>query len=158
MNDSAVFSSYRLHARQKGPEDAVSTAQRKNHFESVAGSKSILPSLQHGWQHFGIMHRLPSPALHLFERFAGVFVPAAVIPENVALRIGYPNQVGNIVSQSSQAFFAITQRSFRFQTLGLDFLSFVSGGPHQSDRNDDEQHRKERQRKLVAVPSKALAS
>ena len=56
------------------------------------------------------MHRLPSPALHLFRRGAGVLVPPAVVPENVPVRLGHPGKLRDGVGHRSEPLLALAQR------------------------------------------------
>ncbi len=46
-----------------------------------------------------MMDRLPAPALHLLERGAAIFVPAPVVPDDVAIAVGDPAQGWNIVGE-----------------------------------------------------------
>ena len=58
----------------------------------------------------GVVDRLPAPALHLLRRRAGVLVPAAVVPEDVAVRAGHPRQLRDRVGQQPQLLLALPQR------------------------------------------------
>jgi hypothetical protein len=60
----------------------------------------------------GVMNFLPSPALHLFERCAGVVVPALVVPVDPTGLVGSPGELTDIIGQLAEARLAVAQRHF----------------------------------------------
>src|ERR1035438_5094132 len=48
------------------------------------------------------MNRLPAPPLHLRRGSSGVFIPALVVPENPAFRIGHPTQLRDRICQGPE--------------------------------------------------------
>jgi hypothetical protein len=56
----------------------------------------------------GVMNFLPSPALHLFERGAGIVVPALVVPVDPARLVGSPGELTDVIGKFAKASFAFT--------------------------------------------------
>ena len=101
-DDAPLLVPQGLDARQEGTENAVGAPQREDHVEGLAGGDRCLPALQHGGQHGGIVHRLPAPTFHLGRCRAGVFMPAAVVPENPAVRVRDPGKLGQVVGKGDE--------------------------------------------------------
>jgi hypothetical protein len=51
----------------------------------------------------GMMNFLPSPALHLFERGAGIVVPTFVVPVDPARLVGGPGKLTDVVGKFAKA-------------------------------------------------------
>src|ERR1700685_1339370 len=58
------------------------------------------------------MHALPSPALHLLRRRAGVIVPPLVVPEDESIGTGHPRELRYGVGHRAKTLFAFPH--FRF--------------------------------------------
>ena len=50
-------------------------------------------SREHALDVVGVMHLLPAPALHLFQRRAGVIEPAPAVPVDPTLSVGHPREL-----------------------------------------------------------------
>jgi putative transposase len=58
------------------------------------------------------------PGLVMTPCGSGVLIPALVVPENLAVRVGHPAQLRNRVCQCSKLIFAVAQRFFRLLPNG----------------------------------------
>ncbi len=52
----------------------------------------------------------PACALHLLQGGAGVVVPTFVVPEDMAVRVGHPDQLGDVVGKGPEAFLVFAER------------------------------------------------
>ena len=82
-----------------------------------------------------MMHFLPAPAGHLFQGGAGVLKPSIVVPEDGALLIGHPCQLGNVIRQGAEALFTFAESFFGKRARGMVTLD----GPTRSDGDQDAQ-------------------
>src|SRR5258708_2626946 len=64
------------------------------------------------------MHALPAPALHLFRGGAGVSIPAPVIPEDEAVGLGDPGELGHGIRHRAEALLACLPRFLGLLALG----------------------------------------
>lgn len=98
-DDVPIRVAQRIHASEEPAEHAVVPAQGKLHFEGRAGRKRMPPARDDCRQHLRIVDTLPAPALHLLERGAGVFVPAAIVKVDVAVGTCRPAELRHQIEQ-----------------------------------------------------------
>src|SRR5690349_7021901 len=67
--------------RQKPAIFSTLAPERERIFPWLAGPESDLQAFDHSSDFIRVMHFLPAPALHLFERRAGVIIPSVVVPK-----------------------------------------------------------------------------
>ena len=95
---------------RKGRNCAVGAAQREGHFERLLAVDRSLPALDHRRQHRGIVDRFPARAELGLGGRPGVFVPAAIVPEDVAVRIGHPGERRDVVGERVEFLAPLAQR------------------------------------------------
>ena len=72
---------------------AVFAAQRERVLPRLAAVPRLLDALHNALDVVGVMHLLPAPALHLFQRRAGVIEPAPAVPVDPTLSVGHPREL-----------------------------------------------------------------
>src|SRR3984957_4190482 len=60
-----------------------------------------------------VLNIFPTPARHLLKSGASVIEPSVVVPKDVALFIGHPSQLGNIIRKSAEALLTLAQGFLR---------------------------------------------
>src|SRR6185437_9205522 len=65
-----------------------------------------LDALDHAVHVVRMMHRLPAPPPHLFERRPGEIIPAPVVPVDRAARICHPRELRNALRERAELFLA----------------------------------------------------
>src|SRR5579864_7566927 len=80
---------------------AIPTAEGKGVFPDLAALET-LADFGHNLLHVvWMVYLLPTPAGHLLQGSAGIIKPSLVVPEDVALLIGHPRQLGNVVRKGA---------------------------------------------------------
>src|SRR4051794_27370194 len=78
--------------------------------------------MQHAFQYpfpvLWMVHRNPSPFFHVLQSCAGVFKPAPVVPEAIAVGSCHPTECRNIVRQRAKTVLAFPYRLFDPLALG----------------------------------------
>ena len=98
--------------REKPAVAAIATAQRECVLPGRPGLEALADPLHHTVDVIGMVHLLPAPPLHLFERRAGVVVPALVVPVDPTRPVGGPGKLTDVVGKLAEARFALAQRCF----------------------------------------------
>jgi hypothetical protein len=89
--DNSTFCVFnRKRARQKPPVFTTLTSQGKRIFPWDAGREGRFNSFDDSTDFVRMMDFLPAPTLHVFERGAGIVVPAIIVPKDVTLTIRHP--------------------------------------------------------------------
>src|SRR6516162_4965591 len=109
VNDITGFVANGKSARQEPAVVTVVTAQRKRIFPRLTSLEALSYALNNAINMVGMMHFLPTPALHLFKRRSCVVVPAFVVPISPTPSISRPRKLANIVGQFAKAYLAFTQ-------------------------------------------------
>src|ERR1700687_529645 len=100
-------------SREEPAVVAIPTAEGERVFPDLAALETFA-DLGHNLLHMvWVMYLLPTPASHLHQGSAGVIKPSLVVPEDVALLIGHPRQLGNVVRQGAEALLTFAQRFLR---------------------------------------------
>src|SRR5262249_19118609 len=116
-DDIASVVADRQSARQKPPIGAVLAPERKRVLPGRAGFEALSHALDDTIHMLGMVHFLPSPPLHLFERRPGVVVPALVEPISPALSVRRPGELTDVVGKFAKTRLAFAQRRLRFDLL-----------------------------------------
>ena len=101
-DDFARFICHRHDAGKKTPEHSVGSPNGKQHFERLSACNRLLPSLHHTRQFGGVVDALPAPSFHGLWSRAAIVVPAAVIPEYIAVAAGHPAQGRHIIGNQTE--------------------------------------------------------
>src|SRR3954466_10588727 len=118
MDDTAILVSNWCDASQKRSKHAIVPPNWKYHLERIARRDCVAPAIEYLWEDFGIRDRLPAPSFHLCRGRARIFVPALIVPEDPAVRIGHPGELEDVVGERAKAFFALLQSLFRLMSGG----------------------------------------
>ena len=108
----------RCHSRQKPSELAGRLAQREFHIESGSRSTDSFQRRGPPAESPGSCTACQPRLKHLFRCCAGVFIPAVVVPEYLAIRLRHPSQMRDRVRQPSELLFIGSMRRFRLLAVG----------------------------------------
>lgn len=100
--DVTVRVAERFDARDKPPETPVVAPQRELELERRPRADGVVPPSRDRTEHLGSDDLLPARALHLFERRAGVLVPAAVEEIDRPVRLCGPAELRHRVEDRRQ--------------------------------------------------------
>jgi hypothetical protein len=103
----------------------------------------------HAIDMIGVVHRQP-PAMEafLFSQ-SGEIVPALVEPQQVALRVGYPGQLRDVVGQDAQAMLALGQHGLRL--VAFAHVAHDLAGAHHRAVGGEDRGDRQRRAELRAV-------
>ncbi len=117
-DDRAGLVADRQSPRQKPPVGAVLASERKCVLPRGAVFEA-LPKAPDDTIHVrGMVDFLPTPALRLLERRAGVIVPALVAPIGPALGVRRPGELTDVVGELAESGLAGDKRCFDLLTFG----------------------------------------
>ena len=102
IGELAVGIEGRVDTREEGPQLPIGASDWKHHFERSGRCDGIAPSFQNLRERTRIVDRLPAPAFHLRRRGAGIFVPARVVPGDIAQGVRNPTQGWNVFGELAE--------------------------------------------------------
>ena len=94
-------------AREEPAVLAVVAAQGKRVLPGDPGGNSGRPFAHHRADVVGVVDVPPAPSAHLFGDGAGELVPAPVVPEDVAVRLGHPGELRDVVRHVAEPLLAL---------------------------------------------------
>ncbi len=88
--------------RQEPAVLAVGAPEREGVLPRLAGPERLADTLHDALDVIGVVDVTPAPAKHLLDGGAGVVVPALVVPDDVAVRLGDPGHLGQRVGEGTE--------------------------------------------------------
>jgi hypothetical protein len=123
---------------------AITAAQGKRVFPDFARLETFADLLHNALHVVGMRNLFPAPAGHILKSGTGVFKPAIVVPEDVALLVCHPSQLRNVVRQRAEATLAFAQGFFCVQSCEM----VAAGAPARGSYDHQTQNSSEDQRNL----------
>src|SRR6516162_841769 len=107
--DHLVFFIFDRESARKEPSVlAILAAQRKGIFPRLSCVKGDFDTFDYSAHFIRVMNFLPTPSLHLFERRAGVIVPAIIVPKNVSFLVCHPCKLRNGIGECAKLSLVLT--------------------------------------------------
>ncbi len=108
----AFFITRGIAAHQERVEQPITPTHVEHHFERGAGDDGMFPARRYLRQHIGLEQLLPAAAAQVFELEAGEFIPALVIPGDIAGGVAHPDELRNRIRQLGEQIIGNRRRKF----------------------------------------------